>query len=405
MARVLIGITGSIAAIKTINLIHILVQSGHQCKVIVTKDGLNFVTPISLAAMGAQVFIDDLHTNPARVMEHINLARWAEHILIIPASANSIAKLANGFADNLLMATILASSVSPIIVPAMNQQMWKNSFTQRNIAILKEAGIEFWGPQFGLQACGDNDIGRMLEPDEIYDNFKCLLSSKISNAAAKTGSLNGLTMIITAGATVEDIDPVRYISNHSSGRMGYALAEAAIYYGAKVILISGKADIDPPHGLFKFIVAKATNDMLSSAKEQAATCDIFIGCAAICDYRVASYSPQKIKKNEQQLTLNLIPNPDIISQIKSTYPDLFVIGFAAETENIINNAIAKLKKKKLDMIIANDVSGNRAFGTDMNQVTIINKKLNQTATDYTDKKNLAYLILEIIADNLLNQHD
>jgi phosphopantothenoylcysteine decarboxylase/phosphopantothenate--cysteine ligase len=355
--------------------------------------------------MGAEVFIDDLHIKPARVMDHINLARWAEYILIVPASANSIAKLAHGFADNLLMATILASSVNPIIVPAMNQQMWKNSFTQKNIITLKQSGIEFWGPRFGLQACGDNDIGRMLEPDEIYDNFKWLLSNKISNYAAKIGSLNGLTIVITAGATLEAIDPVRYISNHSSGKMGYALAEAAIYHGAKVILISGKVEVEAPHGLFKFIVATTANDMLTCAKEHTSTCDIFIGCAAVCDYRVASYSPQKIKKNEQMLTLNLIPNSDIISHIKSTYPDLFVVGFAAETENILENAITKLKKKKLDMVVANDVSCDRVLGKDMNQVTIINKNLNQTTTDYIDKKDLAYLILESIANNLSNKHN
>lgn len=402
MAKILIGITGSIAAIKTINLIHMLTQNGHQCKVIVTNDGLNFVTPVSLTAMGAEVFIDDLKLNSAKAMEHINLAKWAEYILIVPASANSIAKLAHGFADNLLMATVLASNVKPIIVPAMNQQMWKNSFTQKNISILKEVGIQFWGPKSGLQACGDNDIGRMLEPDEIYSKFEELENNNNLKANNQDGLLSGLTLIITAGATREAIDPVRYISNHSSGKMGYAIAEQAIKYGAKVILISSKVNIEPPQGLYKFIIAETADDILANSKISAQDCDIFIGCAAICDYKIANYSPQKIKKDGQALTLHLTPNPDIISEIKASYPNLFVVGFAAETENIIDNAITKLKKKNLDMIIANDVSNDRVFGKNMNQITIINKSLHQTITDYSEKKILASLILENIAYNFSN---
>jgi len=401
MAKILIGITGSIAAIKTVSFIHMLTQNDHQCKVIVTTDGLNFVTPVSLTAMGAEVFVDDLKFNSSKTMEHINLAKWAEHILIVPASANSIAKLAHGFADNLLMATILASNIKPIIVPAMNQQMWKNQFTQKNINILKEIGIEFWGPKSGLQACGDNDIGRMLEADEIFLKFEGLLKTQHSS---KSKLLSGLTIVITSGATHEAIDPVRYISNHSSGKMGYAIAEEAIKYGAKVILISGKVNIEPPQGLFKFIIAQTADDMLTHSQAHAKNCDIFIGCAAICDYKVSNYFPQKIKKGGQPLTLDLIPNPDIISAIKATYPDIFVVGFAAETENVINNAITKLKKKNLDMIIANDVSNDLVFDKDMNQITIINKNLQQITSDYTEKRYLASLVLESIAHNFLDRN-
>jgi phosphopantothenoylcysteine decarboxylase/phosphopantothenate--cysteine ligase len=397
MAKVLLGITGSIAAVKTIGLIHKLTQNGHECSVIITSDGLNFVTPTSLIAMGAKVFTDDWVDNPTKVMEHINLAKWAEFILIVPCSGNTIAKLAHGFADNLLLATILASEVKPIIVPAMNQQMWKNQFTQNNINILKQIGIEFWGPIIGLQACGDNDIGRMLEVDVIYSKFIELCNDQ---SIIRSQLLEGLTLVITAGATIENIDPVRYITNRSSGKMGYAIAKEAVKYGAKVILISGNVNIDKPNGLMKFISISTADEMLHHCIENTTSCDVFIGCAAVCDYKIANYNPQKIKKKHHSLTLDLIPNPDIIATIKIKYPNLFVVGFAAETENVIDNAIAKLKQKKLDMIIVNDVSNERVFNQDMNQITIINTKLDQITTNYIKKDNLAHLILETIANNL-----
>jgi phosphopantothenoylcysteine decarboxylase/phosphopantothenate--cysteine ligase len=397
MAKILLGITGSIAAVKIISLIHKLTQNGHECSVIVTHDGLNFVTPISIMAMGAKVFTDACDSNSSKVMEHINLAKWAEFILIVPCSANTIAKLAHGFADNLLLATVLASDVKPIIVPAMNQQMWKNQFTQNNITILNQMGIEFWGPVIGLQACGDNDIGRMLEVDAIYSKFEELHND---NSKKRSKLLHGLTLVITAGATSENIDPVRYITNRSSGKMGYAIAKEAVKYGAKVILISGNVSIEKPNGLMKFISITTADEMLYHCIENATNCDIFIGCAAVCDYKISNYSPQKIKKTHHPLTLDLIPNPDIIATIKNIYPNLFIVGFAAETENVVDNAIVKLKQKNLDIIIANDVSNGRVFDQNMNQVTLINKKLDKINTNYIKKDNLASLILEFIAINL-----
>ena len=254
MAKILIGITGSIAATKTVSLIHMFTKNGHQCKTIITNDGLNFVTSMSVNSMGAEVFIDDLKSNSDNAMKHIDLARWAEYIFIVPASVNTIAKLAHGFADNLLMMTLLASNIKPIIVPAMNQQMWKNTLTQKNILILKDLDIKIWGPKAGLQACGDNDVGRMLEPEEIYSRFMELLKEKSDFLSNKL--FKDLKIVITAGSTREAIDPVRYISNYSSGKMGYALAEEALKLGFKITLISGIANIEKPDGQYKSIVAK-----------------------------------------------------------------------------------------------------------------------------------------------------
>lgn len=392
MAKILIGITGSIAATKTIILIHMFTKNGHQCKTIVTNDGLNFVTPMSVNSMGAEVFIDDLKSNSDNAMKHIDLARWAEHIFIVPASANTIAKLAHGFADNLLMMTLLASNIKPIIVPAMNQQMWKNNFTQKNISILKELDIKIWGPKAGLQACGDNDVGRMLEADEIYLKFMELLNEKpdfLSNEV-----FNDLNIVITAGSTREAIDPVRYIGNHSSGKMGYVLAEEAVKLGFKVTLISGITNIEKPNGLYKFIVAKSAEEMLDCSLAQVKNASIFISCAAISDYKVVNYSAQKIKKTNKVISMKLTLNVDVVSHIKSVFPKLFVVGFAAETENIIDNAIRKLKNKNLDMIIANDVSNGQVFDKDTSQVIIINKELQQFKSECANKRYLAEIILK-----------
>jgi phosphopantothenoylcysteine decarboxylase/phosphopantothenate--cysteine ligase len=385
MPNILICITGSIAAIKMPLLVHKLTGKDYKCKVIISKDGLNFVTPMAISAMGADVYLDDSFNTSSydQVMQHINLGKWADHIIICPSSANTIAKLSQGYADNLLSATVLASNANKIIVPAMNSLMWKNRLTQKNVQVLQEHGFVFWGPASGVQACGDNDMGRMIEVEEILE--------KINNLDNKQDySLVGMHLVITAGGTKEMIDPARYISNMSSGKMAYALAENAIALGARVSLISASSLPAPISA--NIIPVVSGTDMLNASLELAPDTDIFIGAAAVCDYTVASYSPRKVKKQDG-INLDLVETPDILKTLRNTYPKLFIAGFAAETNNLIQYAKDKLINKQLDMIVANDVSNNKVFNQDTNQVTIINKEFSEFASEKDNKNNIARFIL------------
>jgi phosphopantothenoylcysteine decarboxylase/phosphopantothenate--cysteine ligase len=448
MANIIIGISGSIAAVKSINLIHELVLQGHKCAAIVTTDGLNFVTITALASQGADVYTDDMYQKNghrygnnysyASIMEHINLAKWADLIVVVPASANTIAKLAHGFADNLLTTTILASPVKTlkVIVPAMNGQMWHNPITQDNLKRLQRFGFMQWGPTFGKQACGDVDLGRMLEVADILKHIDDTLNNNSNNKNDEFNPNNqpdslrnplnhlpdlpdspylpdsfhvsnspkpflSLHIVITAGGTLEPIDPVRYIANHSSGKMGYSIAEVAINWGAKVTLISGSQVALPiPPGVHKFIKVITADEMLSHVMIESKHADIFIGCAAVSDYKVLYPASQKIKKSgdinssgdiigdvkSAKITLELVENPDIIYTIKQTYPNLFVVGFAAETQNIIENATKKMIDKNLDMIIANDVSEGKVFGENEAQVTIITK-CNESSNEFVNESD------------------
>ena len=394
MKKILIAISGSVAAIKIPMLIHRLVCAGYECKVIITHDGLGFVTPMAISSMGADVYLDNDYNQSSYsdVMQHINLGKWADYIILAPASANTLAKISHGFADNLLSATILASDASKIIVPAMNQLMWKNSITQANVANLTQHGFTFWGPASGLQACGDNDIGRMIEVDEIFDNIVNLAH------LVQEQILTGKHLVITAGATKEAIDPVRYISNHSSGKMGYALAVAAHNLGAKVTLVSA-SPMGAPLGV-NIVHVETAEEMLDASSKAAGTADIFIGCAAVCDYKTANYSTQKIKKSDS-MNLELTATKDILKAIRGLYPTLFIVGFAAETENIIKYAEAKLKNKQLDIIVANDVSENKVFNQDYSCVTIIDKDFSQHKLAYATKDEIARGILKHLGSRLL----
>ncbi len=413
MAKILIGISGSIASIKILGLIHKLVGAKHQCKVIVTPQGLNFVTPTSIVSMGASVYLDHDLTNKRscdEIMEHINLAKWADYILLTACTANTIAKIAMGMADNLLTSTVLASEALKIVIPAMNQQMWQNQVTKRNCKYLMDAGFIFWGPVVGLQACGDDDIGRMLEVEDILKNFEQLLNNDqsltlISGTEVISSVLKGKKIVITLGATVEKIDPVRFISNISSGKMGYNLACVANKLGAEVTLICGKITLADTLMASKIIYVDSATEMLDVTLREVASADIFIGAAAVCDYKVLNPSSQKIKKNNDELTLSLILNPDIIKQVKACYPKLFVVGFAAETENLIDNATKKMAQKSLDMVIANDVSNNKVFGTDVNQVTIITKHGNIPEYQYDTTKELSkYEIAKLIFAKIVESY-
>jgi len=398
MKNILIGISGSIAAYKTILLIRELDKHGYNCRVIITAGGLKFVTPELIAGLGIKVYTDQTldFTDPNQAMTHINLAKWADLIMLAPASANLIAKLAHGFADNLLGEVILAATGKPVyLAPAMNYQMYANPITQKNINRLIAYGFIICSPNNGIQACGDTGDGRMQEPEELFETIRKLDRNKMP-----TGSLAGKTILITLGATIEPIDPVRFISNNSSGKMGKSLVSAALSKGANVIAIHGKLEVTlPAHPNLMSVKADNAADMLKEGLLYAKSSDIVIACAAVCDYRIDSIAEHKLKKDSQNgLTLKLIQNPDIIAEIKKTYPKLFCVGFAAETDNLIPYAKTKLQQKKLDMIIANQVGKNKVFNSDNNQITIIDKNGNSTEFQETAKDILAEEILNYIGD-------
>lgn len=395
MANVLIGVTGSIAGYKIIELAHILKKNGHDVKIILTKEAQKFVTKLSFAAFGVEVFSDENNLDDHKsIMQHIDLARWPDIIIIAPLSANTLSKISMGFADNLLTSTILATTKPVYLVPAMNMFMWQNPIIQNHTKNLRSYGYAFWGPDNGVQACGDIGNGRMIEPQEIYANIQ-------HHLLIKTKIFQNKKVVITAGSTLEEIDPVRYISNHSSGKMGYAIARAFASLGADVTLISGNSNLSSPTSITNTIKVQSADDMLIASLTACDAADIFIGCAAVCDYKALKIEAQKIKKtNNEHLTIECTKNPDIIATIKNKYPELFVVGFAAETTNLIEYAKAKVKTKNLDLIIANDVSNSRVFGSDENKVIVIDKDLSIVKEIMGDKNIIAHDIAEIIFDYL-----
>ena len=361
MARLLnrnfiVGVTGSIAAYKAAELTRSLIREGANVRVIMTEGACEFITPLTLQALsGYEVHTDLLDTKAEAAMGHIELARWADALLIAPASADSIARLVQGRADDLLGACALATPAPVFIAPAMNQEMWAKQATQDNVQTLVKRGIAMLGPASGGQACGDVGAGRILEPDDIVSAVVERLS---------TGALSGRHVVITAGPTREPICPVRYISNRSSGKMGYALAEACINAGAKTTLISGPVSCEPPPGA-TLINVETTQQMFDASMVAAATADIFIGAAAVVDFRPATVSDRKIKRSGvEAMDLSLVPNSDIIASVadSNARPKL-VVGFAAETNEVEAYARKKLASKSLDFIFANDVS-NHSIGFD-----------------------------------------
>jgi phosphopantothenoylcysteine decarboxylase/phosphopantothenate--cysteine ligase len=354
--RVLLGLCGGIAAYKAAELCRLLVGAGAQVQVVMTKGAQEFITPLTMQALSGQaVHTELLDPGAEAAMGHIQLARWADLILVAPASANFMARLAHGEASDLLTTVCLARRCPLALAPAMNQAMWSNASTAANLGLLKAAGILLFGPANGVQACGDVGPGRLLEPNELL---------QLCAAQFATGSLAGQRVVITAGPTREAIDPVRYLSNHSSGKMGYALAAAAIEAGADVTLISGPTDLPVPERC-KLVPVISALDMLAACQAQAA--DIFIAVAAVADYRVAQPAAGKIKKSAEELSLALVRNPDILATIATSTPRPFCVGFAAETDNLADYAKAKLRSKGLDMIVANDAT--TTFGNDSASVT------------------------------------
>jgi len=392
--KILLGVTGGIAAYKSADLIRQLIKAGAEVRVVMTPAAAEFVQPLTYQALsGHKVYTDIFDAEAESAMDHIELARWADLMVVAPASANFIAKMLDGYADNLLLTLCLASKQAVAIAPAMNQQMYLNQATQDNIQRLKGRGVKVWGPAQGEQACGDVGPGRMLEPGEIMalidENFK-------------PGKLHGKRVLITAGPTHEAIDPVRYIGNRSTGRMGYALAREAHEAGAGVILISGPVSLDTPTGVECVKVTSAL-EMRDAVIKQVSQADIFIACAAVADYRVADIAPQKLKKSGRNLQLELIPNPDIVSEVTALDSKPFTMGFAAETEEIEANAAKKLKRKKLDMIAANQVGVEQTgFESNTNEILVMWPD-GQQLLALDDKNAIAKQLIDLLA-NHYNAH-
>jgi phosphopantothenoylcysteine decarboxylase/phosphopantothenate--cysteine ligase len=388
--KILLGITGSIAAYKIPYFIRELRQQGDEVRVILSRAAKSFITPLTLQALSNHpVYEELLDSETEQAMEHIQLARWADVILVVPATAHLIAKLAHGFADDLLSTLCLASPAPIIVAPAMNQQMWLHAATQENIAKLKQRGILCWGPDEGLQACGDDGPGRMLEPLDLLNQLNIFFLSSESQKF-----LNNKNILITAGPTQEAIDPVRYMSNRSSGKMGYALAKAAIEAGARVTLISGPVALNPISGC-ELMYVKTAQDMLLAVEKNLEGQDIFIGAAAVADYCLEKPAEHKIKKDVDMI-LKLTKTPDIISLVAQKSNKPFIVGFCAETDNLLENAENKRLNKKIDMIIANDVSRQDiGFDSDENEVVVITKS-EKICLKKASKIFIALEILKII---------
>lgn len=394
--RILLGVTGGIAAYKSAELIRRLQDRGADVRVVMTHGATEFITPLTMQALsGHPVHLELLDTESESAMGHIELARWADLILVAPATANFIAHLASGQGEDLLSTVCLAAECQIAVAPAMNQAMWGNAATRENVKSLAQMGIAIFGPEEGLQACGETGAGRLLDVEGIVELTEVLFPNLL---------LTGRKVVITAGPTREAIDPVRYISNHSSGKQGYALAEAAVEAGASVVLISGPTSLTPPDRVRLINVVSAL-DMYNAAMAEAPDSDIFIGVAAVADFRPVNTAEQKIKKSDDDKgpriwSIDLVENPDIVAAVASLPNKPFTVGFAAETEHLLDYARKKLLKKGLDMVIANDVSDTTiGFNSDANETTVL-WDYAEVALPRLNKRNLSTRIIEMIATRL-----
>ena len=398
--NILLGITGGIAAYKCPDLVRHLKKAGAQVRVVLTESASHFVAPMTLQAVSGNAVSKELFDPTAELsMSHIELAKWADLVLIAPATANIIAKMANGIGDDLLSTICLATPAKIVIAPAMNQQMYKAAATQQNLATLESRNTLVLGPDDGFQACGDIGPGRMVEPTTIVEN--------INNYFLANSKLAGTTITITAGPTIEELDPVRYISNYSSGKMGFAIAKAAAEMGATVNLISGPVNLTTPNNVNRINV-KSAKQMYDEALVLAEKSAIFISCAAVADYRAETIAKNKIKKidDSNELVIKLVKNPDIVASIaglKEHRP--FVVGFAAETNDVKTYALKKLTTKNLDLICANDVSDhNIGFNSDQNALTLYWRNGEQTLP-LSSKQQLAKQLLQAVITRYKASHD
>jgi len=390
--NILLGVTGGIAAYKSAEIVRGLKKARSSVRVVMTQSAEEFITPLTLQALsGNPVSTDLLDVEAEAAMGHIELARWADAILIAPATANTLAKLSSGRADDLLSSITLAFDGPIGLAPAMNQAMWKDERTQSNIQNLEHKNFSLYGPGSGEQACGDVGLGRMLEPSEIIELFASLFEA---------GTMSNKSILITAGPTQEPIDPVRYLTNRSSGKMGYALAEAAVEAGAQVTLVSGPVNIEPP-ARCNLVSVKTAEEMHEAVMHHIKKKDIYIGTAAVADYSPTKVEGSKIKKDRSNspLVLEMKENKDILKEVSELEDKPYMVGFAAETDDLLENARKKLETKKLDLIIANDVSDKSiGFDSNENEVTLITSS-EELLLDRDSKKKIAKKILEFISSN------
>lgn len=385
--HILLGVTGGIAAFKSADLARRLRERGAQVRVVMTTNAEQFITALTMQAVSGQPVHHSLLDPEAEAgMGHIELARWADIVLVAPATANFIARLMQGNADDLLTTLCLATEAPLALAPAMNQQMWQDPATQENVKVLKSRGINILGPAVGDQACGETGPGRMLEPLDLVEAVSGLF---------KSGALEGSKIIVTAGPTWEAIDPVRGITNHSSGKMGYAVAEAAAEAGAQVILVSGPTALDAPEHVQRISVCSA-QDMHDAVMSAVSDANIFIAVAAVADYRPAVAAEEKIKKHSDTLSIELVKNPDILSAVAER-ENIYTVGFAAETSDIEKHGREKLVKKGVDLIAANKVGGGEGFATDDNALLLIDRNKIQSLP-FMSKAQLARILVQEIAN-------
>ena len=387
--NIVVGVSGGIAAYKACDVVSKLKKQGFEIDVIMTKNAQEFVSPLTFQTLSNQKVVTDMFETPSDWnVEHIELAKKADVFVIVPATANIIGKIANGIADDMLTTTIMATEAKKVIVPAMNTKMYNNPFVQENILKLKKYGYYFIEPVSGLLACGDTGKGKMEDSTVIVEEL-CLIANQ-------TKEMAGCKVTVTAGATTEDIDPVRYLTNRSTGKMGYAIAEQAILKGATVVLISGKTNLKPPRGLSKFIEVRSAEEMYQEVKREFFDTDILIKAAAVADFTPKVVAKNKIKKQDENLVIDLKRTKDIafeMGQLKKS--NQVMVGFAAETESVLEHAVQKLKKKNLDFIVSNDLTKSGAgFGTDTNIVNFLLPDGEIEKYDLMKKKEVADRILE-----------
>ncbi|SPL69794.1 bifunctional phosphopantothenoylcysteine decarboxylase/phosphopantothenate--cysteine ligase CoaBC [Acinetobacter stercoris] len=403
--KIILAVTGGIAAYKSAILVRRLKDFGFDVRVVMTKGAQAFITPLTFQALsGHPVHTELLDAEAESGMGHIELARWADLILVAPASCDILAKFACGIADDLLTTLYLATSAPVWVAPATNQQMWAAKATQRNLTTLLEDGVHIIMPASGSQACGDVGLGRMPEPEDLAYQVMEYFHKQQRAIAEKFGLLAGKRVVITAGPTREAIDPVRYISNHSTGKMGFAIAAACYAAGAQVTLISGPVALDTPNGVQRVKVSSALQMLDESMQMLEEGCDIFIATAAVADYRVAQVSEHKIKKSGDELDVSLVKNPDIVATIAKQDKRPFMVGFAAETRNVEEYATGKLIAKKLDMIACNDVSrSDIGFASDENAMTVFFAEkyhMEKRDLEKASKQEIAQQLVESISEAL-----
>ncbi len=393
--RILLGISGGIAAYKSPDIVRRLRERGFEVRVAMTRAACEFITPLTLQAVsGKPVHTHLLDASAEAAMGHIELARWADTVLIAPASADCLAKLAHGIADDLLSTMCLATSAPIVVAPAMNRQMWDAKATRENVALLSARGVTFLGPGDGSQACGEVGPGRMLEPADI---------TALIAARYNSDKLRGLSVMVTAGATREALDPVRFISNLSSGKMGYAVADAAAEAGARVILVSGPTSLETPFGVERVCVSSA-GEMFDAVMQRVRDSQIFIGAAAVSDYTPKHYADRKLKKSEDTMTITLVKTRDILAEVAAMDHAPFTVGFAAETNDVETYAKDKLSRKSLDMIAANRVGvPGSGFGSDDNALSVYWTGGTEEL-GLSPKRHLARRLIGIVADRYREKH-